>query len=133
MAVVDLDNPPSWWSRIKHDNLSAAEARRLAGTAGASAVYCLLLVLLQLVLLLGLDAGCMLAFPSVPELVLDAPLCILATSKRARPSLTHTNPTNQRRPGAAADASTCGGLHPEPHLGLLLLCRGRAGAGALHS
>jgi DUF1365 family protein len=34
MAVVDLDNPPSWWRRAAGDNLSAGEARRLAGTAG---------------------------------------------------------------------------------------------------
>lgn len=37
MAVVDLDSPPSWWARSKTDNLSAAEARRLAGTTGAHA------------------------------------------------------------------------------------------------
>jgi len=35
MAMVDLDNAPSWWRRCKHDNMSAAEARRLAGTSGA--------------------------------------------------------------------------------------------------
>lgn len=35
MAVVDLDNPPSWWRRAKNENMTAAEARRLAGTAGA--------------------------------------------------------------------------------------------------
>ena len=35
MAVVDLDNAPSWWRRGKGDHLSAAEARALAGTTGA--------------------------------------------------------------------------------------------------
>lgn len=35
MAVVDLDNAPSWWRRSPSDNLSAAEARALAGTTGA--------------------------------------------------------------------------------------------------
>lgn len=34
MAVVDLDNTPSWWQRSKNENMSAAEARRLAGTTG---------------------------------------------------------------------------------------------------
>lgn len=34
MAVVDLDNAPSWWKRSKNENMTAAEARRLAGTAG---------------------------------------------------------------------------------------------------
>jgi DUF1365 family protein len=34
MAVVDLDNTPSWWQRSKNENMSAAEARRLAGTSG---------------------------------------------------------------------------------------------------
>ncbi|KAL4448927.1 hypothetical protein ABPG77_007644 [Micractinium sp. CCAP 211/92] len=34
MAVVDLDIAPSWWRRTKTDNMTAAEARRLAGTAG---------------------------------------------------------------------------------------------------
>lgn len=35
MAVVDLDNAPSWWKRAQADNMSAGEARRLAGTNGA--------------------------------------------------------------------------------------------------
>ena len=34
MAVIDLDNSPSWWKRTPTDNLTASEARRLAGTAG---------------------------------------------------------------------------------------------------
>lgn len=34
MAVVDLDNAPSWWKRAEADNMSAGEARRLAGTNG---------------------------------------------------------------------------------------------------
>jgi hypothetical protein len=38
MAVVDLDNAPSWWKRTPADNLSAGEARRLAGTSGAPAL-----------------------------------------------------------------------------------------------
>lgn len=37
MAVIDLDNAPSWWKRAEGDNMSAGEARRLAGTAGALA------------------------------------------------------------------------------------------------
>lgn len=36
MAVVDLDNVPSWWRRAKSENMTAAEARRLAGTAGGA-------------------------------------------------------------------------------------------------
>ena len=34
MAVVDLDNAPSWWKRGKNENMGAAEARLLAGTSG---------------------------------------------------------------------------------------------------
>jgi DUF1365 family protein len=34
MAVIDLDNSPSWWKRTPTDSLTASEARRLAGTAG---------------------------------------------------------------------------------------------------
>lgn len=36
MAVLDLDNAPSWWRRTKNENMTAAEARRLAGTAGGA-------------------------------------------------------------------------------------------------
>lgn len=39
MAVVDLDNAPSWWKRSKNENMTAAEARRLAGTAGVAASH----------------------------------------------------------------------------------------------
>lgn len=36
MAVVDLDAPPSWWSCKANDNLTAEDARALAGTKGGS-------------------------------------------------------------------------------------------------
>lgn len=34
MALIDLDAPPSWWSSGANDNLTADEARALAGTKG---------------------------------------------------------------------------------------------------
>lgn len=48
MAVVDLDDPPSWWSSQSKHHLSAHEARELAETDGEQitvprkACFCLL-------------------------------------------------------------------------------------------
>lgn len=36
MAVVDLDEPPSWWHEQASDHMTADEARSFAGTNGES-------------------------------------------------------------------------------------------------
>lgn len=40
MAVVDLDDAPSWFAPQARDHMTADEARRMAGTEGRVTAHC---------------------------------------------------------------------------------------------